>query len=367
MRQRLRKNYIFKMNQAHGDTSLEERHCQAEEVGHLRVVVSIDRLGERLEHQGVGHQDADALRTLDDIVGQGHIVEGLHHYLHLGREVGRDSALLPGIFSGLVFPFVDTFGPGHDFVIVDARIKQLGYIDRFVIAQVFFPVPGPIFEWVGEEEKFPARRSRHGFQTTIFQERRFKDTLARDTVEIVGKACRPGPYLCYITIHAREGSQARFRTDDRPLGIVDKRMQGDVTTDIPVVMFPVLLGKGEAIVESTVEKMVFQFVGKERILRRRMLGSPRKAIIVLPFPTESGAIAGCVQEFRLRKVEGINARVDNSTNLLLLQVSGKGSGRDKVGDRIVVPADRTVAGLLAFVLVNLPIPVPGKILFVFAP
>ena len=155
-----------------------------------------------------------------------------------------------------------------------------------VVFLVVFPVADAIFDRVGKEPQAPTGRGRHGDHAAVFQESGFKHAFLANSVIEIEHTGSARPYLGYVSVHAFHGGQGGFGTHNLPLGVVDERMSGDITLDVPAQAFSILLGIGEGLVQGPVIQVVFEFGGEVSGFRRLMLGAPGGAVIGFPFPLE---------------------------------------------------------------------------------
>ena len=364
--QRLGVGEVLDVDRFHGHAALEQRQGLAVEVGQLRILVSV--VGrEALEHQRIGHQDADAAASRYLRPGCGHVVQRVDHHLHLRGVVARDALLALAVGTGAVQPLVDALGPRHHLIVGDVRVEQLRGECGLVVPLVVGPVARPVLDRVGQEEHLAAGRCGHRLHRSVFEVGRLEDALAEPSVVVVRLARGAGPDLGDVAVHARQRGQTRLRTDDLPLRVIDQRVGRDVALHIHPLAAAVLLGEGEDLAQGIVVELVLELVGQVGVLGRFVLGAPLGAVVLFPFPFEGLAVTRAGPELGLLHEDGVDAGVDDPFHVALLHVGQVVVGRDDVGHQMSVPDGVTAALHLSFVEVGTSVPLAGEVVLVFAP
>ena len=348
------------------DAPLQDRHRHPVEVAQLRVFVT-GMGGEALEHQGVAHQDADPLRPGECVLGQGHVVERPDHHLHHRGVVLGDADPFLAVRALAVQTFIDALRPGHDLIVRDPGIEQLGRERGVVVLLVVDPVTRPVLDRVGQEPDPAAGRRCHGCHAAVFQVGGLEGALLEDTVEVVRHPGRAGPDLGDVAVDAGHRSQACFRADDVPLGIIKQGMGRDITFHVHPLGLAVLLGEGGYLVQRTVVQVVLQFAGEVGGFGGLVLRAPGTLVVVFPFPFEGLAVAAPAPEFGFFEIECFHAGVYDAFDLGLLEVLEVVEARDDIGDHVAVPDGISFGLDLAFVQMHLAVPLTCEVVLVTAP
>ena len=362
----LRPAEILDVGDAHRNAFPDERQGEAVEVGHPRIIVTVVKR-ETLEHQGIAHEDGDARRPVRARIGHRHVLEGVRHDLHHGRKClgNADPFVRTGGFR--IEVFIDPVRPGHDLVIGNLRIQELGRIGGLVVPAEVFPVPGRIFDGVRQEPDAAAGRGYHRRHAAVFQVGGLEDPLLA-LAPVPGRdAGGSGPYLRDITVHAVQRGQGGLGAHDFPLGIVQEGVRGNVTLDVAAQGTTVLLGVGKRLFQRTIIQMILQFGGKVGRFRGFVLRTPGSAVTGLPFALEGVAVAAGSPEFGLFQEDGVHTRVDDTLDVTFLEIGQVVLRGDDIGHVLSVPEG--VAGNidLALVPMGLAVPFAGEIIGITAP
>ena len=354
-RQRFVKAQILQVRDTHRAAPLEEGHRQAEEPRQRRVP---------LEHQRIGHEHRDARGPLRRL---GHLLQRPGHHLHHGSVGSGNPGLLLRPRAHRVQFLVNALRPGHNLIRIHLGIKQLRGEGGLVVAAEVLPVPGPVFDRIGEKPYPAAGRRRHGNHAAIFQESRLEHPLPGDTSVAIEHAGGAGPHLGDVPVHAGKGRQGGFGAHNLPLGVVDERMRGNIAADFPAQAPAIFLRKCKRLIQGAIVQVILEFGRQISGLGRLFPGTPGRTVIGRPFPFEGIGIPGGLPEFRLFQKDVVHACVDDPLDMPLLEILQVILRGNDIGNHAAVP-ERVSGGVhLPFVQVPLPVPSAREIILVCAP
>ena len=285
----------------------------------------------------------------------------------MGGIEARDSCFLFAVGTYSIKPLVDTCRPRHHLIIGYLRIEQLGRKGSLIVLLVICPVLWRIFYRVGQEEHLASGRSGHRLHATVFQESRFEHTFLACSIEVVRYTRGTCPYLGYVTVAILHRSERCFRRYNVPHGVVYQGVGRHVASDVHAFLLAIFLGIGEGLIQRSIIQMVFQLVGEVSILCRKMLCSPRKAIIFLPFAFERIAVSGVCPELRFFQEDFTDTGIDYRLDLSFLEVFQIVQGRDNVRSSRIVQNGVTLCILLSFIHVRFSVPLSGEVVAVSTP